>query len=461
MQSRDASPFLRKCTDRRGLAAAGAAFVAAGALVFASIPGSAHADSPSPADTAAVAKTSPAVLKAMQRDLGLTPTQAEARLVNEAEAGAVAGSLRNALGRDFAGAWVQGATSGTLTVATTDPKDVPAITVKGAQARVVEHTVARLDAAKAALDRAAKKTKTLDAPVWYVDVKANAVVVGAVRTAAAHRLVAAAGVDRDLVRVVRTKDRPRPLYDLVGGDAYYMGGRCSVGFPITQGATQGFATAGHCGRVGTATQGYNRVAQGTFRGSIFPGRDMAWVAANSQWTSTPYVKGQGGTRVGVAGSTQSPVGASICRSGSTTGWHCGTISQHNTSVTYPEGTINGVTRTTVCAEPGDSGGSYISGSQAQGVTSGGSGNCSSGGTTFYQPINPLLQQFQLTLKTTGGEDPGPGPGPGDPSGTWAAGSVYAAGDTVTYGGETFRCLQPHQAQEGWEPPNTPALWERG
>ncbi|MFF9899967.1 carbohydrate-binding protein [Streptomyces longispororuber] len=458
MQHRDASPS----PHNRSVAAAAAAFVAAGALVLAGFPGSAsaRAASPSPAETAAVAETSPQVLKAMQRDLGLSAAQAKQRLVNEAEAGAVAGALQNRLGRDFAGAWVHGATSGTLTVATVDAKDVPAITAKGAKALVVGHTVAQLDAAKAKLDRAAKGTKTLDAPVWYVDVRTNAVVVSAVKTAAAEKFVSAAGVDRDLVRVERTKDRPRAFYDIVGGDAYYMGGRCSVGFSVTQGSTQGFATAGHCGRVGTATQGYNRVAQGTFRGSIFPGRDMAWVATNSQWTATPYVKGQGGTRVGVAGSTQSPVGASICRSGSTTGWHCGTISQHNTSVTYPEGTISGVTRTTVCAEPGDSGGSYISGSQAQGVTSGGSGNCRSGGTTFHQPINPLLQQFQLTLRTTGGgEDPGPGPG--DPSGTWAAGTVYEAGDTVTYDGETFRCLQPHQAQQGWEPPNAPALWERG
>ncbi|MFD9907546.1 carbohydrate-binding protein [Streptomyces sp. NPDC059063] len=461
MQLRHASPRVPHCRNRRGLTAAGAALAAAGALVLAGLPGSASAQTnPSPpatsADTAAVGKTSPEVLKAMQRDLGLTPAQAKARLVNEAQAGATAGTLQNALGKDFAGAWVHGATSGTLTVATTDARDIERIKAEGARAQVVRHSVAQLDAAKARLDRAAKSARTLDAPVWYVDVRTNAVVVNAVKASAAHKFVAAAGVDSSLVRVEKTKDRPRALYDIVGGDAYYMGGRCSVGFSITQGTTQGFATAGHCGRAGTATQGYNRVAQGTFRASIFPGRDMAWVATNSQWTATPYVKGQGGQQVGVTGSTQSPVGGSICRSGSTTGWHCGTISQHNTSVTYPEGTINGVTRTTVCAEPGDSGGSYISGSQAQGVTSGGSGNCSSGGTTFHQPINPLLQQYQLTLRTTGGQDPDPG----DPSGTWAAGTVYATGDSVTYDGATYRCLQPHQAQPGWEPPNTPALWER-
>ncbi|MEU1118051.1 MULTISPECIES: carbohydrate-binding protein [unclassified Streptomyces] len=442
----------------RRVAAACAAVVAAGALVLAGLPGAASAsgqnvaESPSPA---AVGSTSPQVLPAMRRDLGLTAAQAEVRLVNEAEAGAVAGALHNALGRDFAGAWVHGATSARLTVATTDASDVPAIEARGAEAKVVEHSVAQLTAAQGKLDREA----SYDVPVRYVDVRANVVVVRAVRASAADSLVAAAGVDPSLVRVERTKERPRPLYDLVGGEAYYMGGgRCSIGFPVTKGAQQGFATAGHCGRAGTATSGYNQVTQGTFQASVFPGMDMAWVATNSQWTATPYVKGQGGQRVGVGGSTQSPVGASVCRSGSTTGWHCGTIQQHNTSVTYPEGTISGVTRTSVCAEPGDSGGSFISGSQAQGVTSGGSGNCSSGGTTFYQPINPLLQQFGLTLKTTGGGDPGPGDP--DPGGTWAAGKVYAPGDTVTYGGSTYRCLQGHQAQPGWEPPNTPALWQQ-
>ncbi|GGS09828.1 serine protease [Streptomyces aureoverticillatus] len=405
-QHRHASPTQRRCTVRR-VQAAGAALAAAGALVLAGLPGSAFAqtDSPSPtphdAAAAAMAKTSPEVLQAMQRDLGLTASQAKERLVNEAEAGTTAGSLRAALGRDFAGAWVSGATSATLTVATTDARDVATIEAQGARAQVVRHSAGQLDAAKARLDRAAKSTRTADAPVWYVDVKTNAVVVNAIKSSAAKALVDRAGVGSGLVQIKKTDDRPRSFYDIVGGEAYYMGsgGRCSVGFSVTQGATQGFATAGHCGRVGTTTRGVNQQAQGTFRGSIFPGRDMAWVATNAQWTATPYVKGSGGQRVSVAGSTQSPVGGSICRSGSTTGWHCGTISQHNTSVTYPQGTINGVTRTTVCAEPGDSGGSYISGSQAQGVTSGGSGNCRSGGTTFHQPINPLLQQFQLTLKT--------------------------------------------------------------
>ncbi|XIE81434.1 carbohydrate-binding protein [Streptomyces sp. SBR177] len=452
---------------RRSVRAAGTVLAAAGLALAAlqAAPATAHSpDVPAAptvrnaADTLGTAAAPPELLRAMQRDLGLSRPQALARLAHEAEAGATAARVRQDIGGAFAGAWVDGAESATLTVATTRAADLPAIRATGARARLVAHSLGDLERARAALDRAA----TTDAPVRYVDVRANRLVVEEARPGAAGRLLAATGVPRGLVTVVRTAEAPRPLYDLRGGDAYYMGGgRCSVGFPVTRGTTQGFATAGHCGRAGTATTGYNQVAQGSFQASVFPGNDMAWVAANSSWTATPYVKGAGGANVQVTGSVLQPVGASVCRSGSTTGWHCGTIQQHNTSVTYQEGTVSGVTRTTVCAEPGDSGGSYISGSQAQGVTSGGSGNCSSGGTTYFQPLNPILQNYGLTLKTTG-SDPGPGPGPGEPEpgGTWQAGTVYAAGDTVTYGGATYRCLQGHQAQPGWEPPNVPALWQR-
>ncbi|MFV2121735.1 carbohydrate-binding protein, partial [Streptomyces sp. Act-28] len=354
----------------------------------------------------------------------------------------------------------RGAESATLTVATVDPADVPTVRATGAEALVVRHTLAALDAAKAALDRAAARVDTLAAPVWYVDVRTNSVTVRAVERTAAESFQEAAGVDRSLVRVEASTERPRPVYDIRGGDAYHTGdgGRCSVGFAVTQGTRHGFATAGHCGRPGTTTSGFNQVAQGTFEGASFPGHDMAWVAANADWRPTPYVKAADGRNVRVTGSTQAVVGASICRSGSTTGWHCGTIQQHDTSVTYPEGTVSGVTRTSVCAEPGDSGGSYVSGSQAQGVASGGSGDCLTGGTTYHQPINPLLRAYGLTLTTT--TEPVE-PGPDEPTdGTWATGTVYGAGDQVTYGGAAYRCLQSHQARAGWEPPNVPALWQR-
>jgi streptogrisin C len=81
---------------------------------------------------------------------------------------------------------------------------------------------------------------------------------------------------------------------------------------------------------------------------------------------------------------------------------CGTIEALNTSVTYPEGTIGGLTRVKVCAEGGDSGGSFISGDQAQGVLSGGTYSCKGGqaklATSYFQPIGEILSGG-LTLKT--------------------------------------------------------------
>jgi streptogrisin C len=450
----------------RHVAAGCAALTVLGTLVLTGLPAAAAGEPPAPtpapsaAETLGANKPSPVVLRALERDLSLTEAQARTRLVNEAEAGTRAGRLQNALGKRFAGAWVSGATSADLTVATTEVADGPAIEASGARAVVVKTPLDELRDAKAKLDRAVTG-KALDTPVRYIDVRTNRVTVQATSRAAADTLVEAAGVDSAIVDVKVSADQPRALYDIRGGDAFYIDdtARCSVGFGVTKGDQQGFATAGHCGKAGAKTTGFNQVAQGTFQASVFPGQDMSWVGVNSDWTATPAVKGEGDQDVQTAGSVQALTGAAVCRSGSTTGWHCGTIEQHDTSVNYAEGTVDGVTRTTVCAEPGDSGGSYISGVQAQGVTSGGSGDCTSGGTTFYQPINPVLSTFGLTLRTSTSESGTPAPETG-PEGSWAAGRVYEVGARVTQDGVSYECLQPHQAQTSWQPALAPGLWQR-
>lgn len=450
-------------TLRRRAYAAGTAVVAVGVLALAGLTGVASAGQAGGAAPAADG-LSPGLIEAMGRDLGLDAGEARARIADEYRAAAVAAALEKSLGADFAGARLSGGTA-VLTVATTDRADVARITAAGARAEVVGHRLDRLEAAKGALDAVALEKAPKDVPSWYVDIRTNSLVVNAARTGAAEGFLTAAGVPRDLVRVVRSAEQPRAYADLRGGDAYYMNGsgRCSIGFPVRRGTQNGFVTAGHCGTPGVTTSGFDQRAQGSFQGSTFPGRDYAWVATNANWTPRALVNGYGNGDVTVTGSTQAVVGSSVCRSGSTTGWHCGTIQQHGSSVTYPEGTISGVTRTSVCAEPGDSGGSFLSGSQAQGVTSGGSGNCSQGGTTYYQPVNPALAAYGLTLVTSGTPtDPPTDPTdpPTEPGGTWAAGTTYATGAVVTYGGASYRCLQGHQAQAGWQPPNVPALWQR-
>ena len=41
---------------------------------------------------------------------------------------------------------------------------------------------------------------------------------------------------------------------------------------------------------------------------------------------------------------------------------------------------------------------------------------------------------------------------------WAVGTAYYTGDRVVDGEQQYECIQPHTSQEGWEPPNAPALW---
>ncbi|GLW10255.1 serine protease [Microtetraspora sp. NBRC 13810] len=334
----------------------------------------------------------PAMIDAMERDLGITEQQAVQRLAKEQSAAKAETELSTSLGKSYAGSWLN-ADASKLLVATTDAGTSASIEAKGAQPVVVGRTLEQLTGVKEQLDRAPEQAKA-GASVWYVDVTTNSVVILAGSQAGGEALVAASGVDKNTVRVVASAESPQPFIDIIGGNAFYIGSsRCSIGFSVTRGTTPGFVTAGHCGRAGQATSN----PSGTFQGSSFPGNDYAWVATPGH-TPQPWVRGSGGANVIVRGSTQATVGSSICRSGSTTGWRCGTIQQHNASVTYPQGTVSGLTRTSACAQPGDSGGSFISGSQAQGVTSGGSGNCTVGGTTYHQPVNEILSVYGLTLR---------------------------------------------------------------
>ncbi|MFC4119198.1 S1 family peptidase [Nonomuraea zeae] len=366
--------------------------IAIGALVMTATP-------------AVAAKPPSGVVDALQRDLGITKDQATNRLANEARGNIAAPSLRKRLGDRYAGVWYEGAESA-LVVGTVDAADTAEITRAGARARVVPRTFAQLTAVKDGLDRIAPPAAVHS---WAISPQDNSVVVQASDTAAAQSWIASSGVDASAVRMEQSAERPRLFYDIRGGDAYYTsdGYRCSVGFAARRGTQLGFTSAGHCGAVGITTTGYNRVAQGTFQISSFPGNDYSWVATNSNWTAPGVVNGYSAGILPVRGSAVTQPQGSVCRSGSTTQWHCGTVTALNATVNYPEGTVSGLTRTTVCAEGGDSGGSFISGDQAQGMTSGGSGNCTSGGVTYFQPIGEILSAGGLTLVTAGGTEPPP------------------------------------------------------
>ncbi|MFD6751969.1 S1 family peptidase [Micromonospora gifhornensis] len=382
--------------DRRRLTAIGVVVAAVGAAAAVTLPSFAG-DSGAPRVPAgqAVEGADPQVVEALRRDLGLDETQVAARLKTERWATGVVDQLRTELGADYGGSWLS-ADGSQLNVAVADPAEAARVRAAGAVPKVVERGVGQLDALKTRMDRSAARAQQVSG--WYVDVASNSLVVLAQpgAEAAGWRFVARAGVPRQAVRMA-TEEQPRLFADVRGGEPFFVGaGRCSVGFAVVG----GYVTAGHCGRVGARTSGADGELQGVFRSSSFPGDDWAFVQVNSDTRVLPEVTDFRGGIARVAGSREVPAGSSICRSGSTTGVRCGTVQARNATVRYPEGLVSGLVRTNVCAEPGDSGGSWISGNQAQGVTSGGSGDCIRGGTTFYQPINEILQRNNLTLLTT-------------------------------------------------------------
>ena len=360
------------------------------------------AEEPAPAPAATASRStpdlSPGMLAAMRRDLKLSDDQIADRLRTEAAAPVIEKTLRGELGKAFGGAWIPAGGS-RLTVAVTTEAAAAKARAAGADAKLVGRSETDLDAARTRMDkRSASAPRTVRG--WYVDVAANRLVVMAKPGAEADAAKFAKDSGAGAVSVVAAPEQARPMYDIRGGDQFVINGNtlCSIGFAVAG----GFVTAGHCGGTGSPTLGYNNVAQGNFAGSSFPGNDYAWVRTNANWTSQPWVNNYAGGNVVVAGSADAAIGSSICRSGRTTGWRCGTLLGRNETITYAQGSVSGLSRSNACAQPGDSGGSWISGNQAQGVTSGGTGNCSTGGTMWFQPVNEILGVYGLSLTTSGG-----------------------------------------------------------
>ncbi|MBN1171527.1 MAG: S1 family peptidase [Micromonosporaceae bacterium] len=396
----------------------------------------------------------PDVVAAMQRDLKLSVGEIGTRVRNERQAGRTDTALKAELGSQYGGSWMTDNAS-ELVVGVTTEAAAARVRKAGAQPQLVTNSESELNTIKGALDTSAKKAgKAVTG--WYVDVKTSSVVVTAKPggQAAAEALVAASGMSSGTasgaIKIVTSEETPRLLYDVRGADAYYINSsaRCSIGFAV-QG---GFVSAGHCGNAGNNTAGSNKVSQGTFKSSSFPGNDYSFISVNSNWTPTGVVNDYDGGTVAVYGSEEAAVGASVCRSGSTTGTHCGVIQAKNATVNYAEGSVSGLTRTNVCAEPGDSGGSWMSGNQAQGVTSGGSGNCTSGGTTFFQPVNEILSAYNLTLVTSGSGGTSPSP---TPSATSAKPSATSAQPTSPTAGPTSPTTGPTSSPTTGPTPSTP------
>jgi len=159
---------------------------------------------------------------------------------------------------------------------------------------------------------------------------------------------------------------------LIGGDSILMPqGRCVIGFSGRDAAGVYIITSAPC----------------------YPGPGIAGrVRAPAGSTPSPYVRGPGGALLTVVGTTQAPVGARVCMSGPVGGYRCGVLQAKNQTVNFPGGVVTGLTRTSVCAYPGENGAPFVTVSganaQGQGVLVGGS--CSGGtGVSYFMPLPGL------------------------------------------------------------------------
>lgn len=370
------------------------ALAGTGALVLASA-SPAAADEITSLDDAraqAAAHVDDTVVEAMAQHFDLSPDGVYDRIAAETVAAEVEQAAVDLLGDSYAGSWVDGAD---LTVAVVDSVHAADVDALGVTTEVVEHSLAALESTVAAMDGVAA-----DAPAevhsWGVDVTDNSVTVAAESRADATAFAAAAGVDPSHVDYKESAERPQLLQDIVGGTAYTFGGRCSVGFSATHSTYgDGFLTAGHCGSAGTQITG-GTGAPGQVQSAQFPDEDWGWVEAGPSWNASPEVEGIGAVTDG----NEAAIGASVCRSGSTTGTHCGEILAKDQTVNYAEGAVHGMTESSACAEPGDSGGPFVAGSSAQGMTSGGMIGCPGSGPIYYEPLDRALSNTGATLTTS-------------------------------------------------------------
>ncbi len=293
-------------------------------------------------------------------------------------------ALSTTLGDDFGGSWLA---DGKLVVGVTDAALADEVTDAGAVAKVVRHSEAELDSMVAGMN-AAEATAPDSVTVWGVDVRNNAVNMTVLPGAVEEGRAFAESVGVTDVRITESTEVPHLFADIQGGEAYNIGSsRCSVGFSVNG----GFVTAGHCEALtGGGALSKDGAALGSWGGSQFPGGDYAWVQTSGDWNPVGQVTGVGA----VAGSQEAATGAGVTKSGSTTGVTQGSIGAKNQTVNYPEGTVTGLTATDALCQPGDSGGAFISDGQAQGVVSGGNSV-----TCYFQPVNPILSAYGLSLVT--------------------------------------------------------------
>ncbi|WP_431997691.1 S1 family peptidase [Streptomyces fungicidicus] len=363
------------------------------------------------------------------------------RTLKAADASDLASRLAGLLGDAFAGSYYDGENKQlVVNVVPGDDNNVIVQAEKaGAAVREVDNSLTEL----AAGARTLKSEATIPGTSWAVDPRTNRILVTADSTVTGDRWNRLESTVRSLGPGMATVKKSAGTFRTFasGGDAIFSGGaRCSLGFNVTAGdGSPAFLTAGHCGVAAdqwSDAQGGQPIA--TVDQAVFPGAgDFALVTYDDPATQAPSEVNLGDQTLPVSGAAEATVGQEVFRMGSTTGLADGQVLGLDATVNYPEGTVTGLIQTNVCAEPGDSGGSmFTRDGLAIGLTSGGSGDCTSGGETFFQPVTTALEAVGATLGADGAGAGDQAGGAGDAgAGDQAGGEDAGAGQDAGAGEE--------------------------
>lgn len=344
---------------------------------------------------AVAAATGIATAGVLLQHAGAAQSGQESQRISAASATKLAGRLATRLGDAYGGAYYDADRRRLVVNVASDDEDVTAqVRQAGAVARSVRNSAGALGAAGRTLARRADMPGT----AWATDPRTNRILVTADRTVTGERWdkleATVASLGTGMARIEKSAGEFKAFAS--GGDAIFGGGaRCSLGFNVTAGdGRPGFLTAGHCG---VAAQKWSEDPDGapigTVEAATFPGDgDFALVTYDDPAVAAPAEvdTGNGGVTP-IVRAADATVGLEVFRMGSTTGLRDGVVTGLDATVNYPEGTVTGLIQTDVCAEPGDSGGSlFTRDGSAIGLTSGGSGDCTVGGETFFQPVTTAL-----------------------------------------------------------------------
>ncbi|MGI5207849.1 S1 family peptidase [Spirillospora sp. CA-108201] len=361
------------------------------------------------------------LVRQIVKDHGVSAAEAGRRADRQPAQFRLAARLGKDLGSAYGGAWIDQAHGGELTVGVTGAGAAARVWSKAKAAGLgttrttkVRYGFGHLQRVSASLAKrvAAANEGAGSGLQTGIITSGNAVRLSSLRGAAltpAQRDVIgwARRTFGDAVQVSTYAHRSVPLYcyddyscdpPLRSGLAIFTGGaRCTSAFMTYSGSRYLMLTAGHCAELGywwdvsTYSYGYQSVGGAADHTFGWYG-DYAAVSIDDPgwWRPRGWVLPQ----TSVHGSASDYVGGYVCKQGSTTGYTCGSITEVDATVSYPDRTLSGMTWSTACDGPGDSGSGVFDGGYAHGILSGGP---DSGCGMIHEPVGRALSGLGVSL----------------------------------------------------------------